>query len=900
MAALLASSALLLAEAPATARSSLFVDRTVPWRPDRAAPRAQLCRLVCDARATGTTAPPPGRDRGPLLLKFASVAGAPSTSAGTNAFLGNAPLPQQPAPPAPAATTPAPPASPKLNPTGRDIVLTAPLRDGPFALGEVPFTLTRDDHVLVNAPAVLKAVKPVIDPLAYDKLASGLGGLGDVPVEQFSAFGYLISYDPQTIGLVVVIPPTARTRRDVRLAQLSQDVVGDVDRPAGVAGYVNLRTSADYEWQGSNRGLQSPIVSTDWALRAHGVVLEGEGTLQIGQRGSPTLFQREGTRFVYDNDRLLARVTVGDLLPVTRGFSGAPQMAGVSFARTYSVLQPQRNVQPTGSQTFTVVRPSNVVAFINGQQIRQIRLEPGTYNVRDFPFVQGLNDVRLQITDDSGRQETLEFSLFFDRTLLAKGLTEFGVYSGVLAPTTNTGRNYRFNQPVASGFIRRGISDTLTAGANFQAQKRGGTAGVEVVWASPLGTVGFDLAASHVSGVGSGYALNASIQRTFGGAGSRGKAFALTFETRSPKFATPNDIAADNRYAFEAGATYSQAIGEFQFVSVDGRYSKGRSGFSDQQSARLTYGFRLSERLNLQAQALYDNRNVGGSSWGGRLGLTLRMGGRSSATAEYESRGERGRIGYQTSSGSGVGATSLAVNADYGQGAFGLDGGVSYTANRAELAVSHTTAFDSGGFKVTDQRTSARLGTALVFADGHFAVSRPIYDGFALVTPHRSLKGTQVVVNPSDGHYTARSGVLGGAVANDLSAFADRVVTFDAPKAPAGYDLGAGNIRVYPPYKAGYLVTVGSDYSITAIGTFKLEDGTPVSLLAGEAFELAKPGAKPVTVFTNREGRFGLSGLRPGKWRIEMPTEPKSSAIIEIAGDASGVVRLNDVKLETK
>ncbi|MBP0661892.1 hypothetical protein J8J07_23520, partial [Mycobacterium tuberculosis] len=75
--------------------------------------------------------------------------------------------------------------------------------------------------------------------------------------------------------------------------------------------------------------------------------------------------------------------------------------------------------------------------------------------------------------------------------------------------------------------------------------------GTEVVWASPLGTIGFDLAASHVKRIGSGFAVNVGLQRTFGGTGSSGKSLALTFETRTKDFATPGDLSPDNRYLFE-------------------------------------------------------------------------------------------------------------------------------------------------------------------------------------------------------------------------------------------------------------------------------------------------------------------------------------------------------------
>ncbi|WP_254557083.1 hypothetical protein, partial [Salmonella enterica] len=94
----------------------------------------------------------------------------------------------------------------------------------------------------------------------------------------------------------------------------------------------------------------------------------------------------------------------------------------------------------------------------------------------------------------------------------------------------------QISSPAANGYIRHGFSQTFTGGANFHARSNGAVVGTEVVWASPLGTIGFDLAASHVKRIGSGFAVNVGLQRTFGGTGSSGKSLALTFETRTKDF----------------------------------------------------------------------------------------------------------------------------------------------------------------------------------------------------------------------------------------------------------------------------------------------------------------------------------------------------------------------------
>ncbi|MBX3561925.1 MAG: fimbria/pilus outer membrane usher protein [Sphingomonas sp.] len=783
----------------------------------------------------------------------------------------------------------------RLNPTGRDISLTAPIRDGAFILGEIDFILGADDSLRVNAQRLLTVLLPALDAARGEELVARLSTPGYVTAEELAALGYAVRYVPATISLEINIPAEARTRRQLRLTRFGDEFIGEADPPAGFAGYINFRTFTDYQWNGPNSGFSGPTALIDSAFRYRNFVLENEATLRLS--GFGRTFVREGTRVVYDDRNWLARWTAGDLRPISRGFSGTSQMLGASLVRIYSVLEPQRNVQPRGDRNFTLTRPSTIEAVINGQSIRRIRLDPGTYDLRDFPFVQGANNVQIIVEDDAGGREVIEFSAFFDRTLLSPGLTEFGVFAGFRSRQSNGQRAYDFDEPVASGFFRRGITDRLTAGGNFNAGRRGAVIGGEIVAATPLGTLGADLAFSKVDDIGTGFAFNTSLLYAFSGSRSLGRSVGFTVEHRSRNFANPNELVADNRFAWDLSVSYSQALDQRQFVAVTGQYSIARGIFQDEKSVRVNYGFRVNQRLNLTAEATYEDRAFFGREYGVRVGLIVRFGPRSSGTAEYDSRFGRARVGYQTSRGDGVGAWAASGEVSVGEDDVGLDGNATYYANRAELGLNHASIFDISGRRLDAQRTSVRLGTALVFADGNFALSRPIYDSFVMVRPHPTLGDATVYINPQEDSYTARSGTLGPAVEPNLSAYIERVVNFDVPNAPIGYDLGRGNVRVFPPYRSGYLVTAGSDYSVTVVGTLLDTNGQPVSLLAGRAIELAEPDRPAITVFTNRTGRFGIAGLRPGRWRIEMPTQPATFVIIDVPDGERGVFRAGDVQL---
>lgn len=796
-----------------------------------------------------------------------------------------------------AQTTADPPAAAaRLNPTGRDITLSAPLRDGEFLLGEVQFVLAADDQISVETSSFLAALRPVLEPARLAALETQLGGLAFTPVNQLIPFGLRVRYDPAVIGLVVDIPPDARIPRDLSVARFGDPTDATFIEPATISGYINFRTFADYTWSGADQGFRAPSSLIESAIRYKRVVLENEATLDFESDTRGT-FIREGTRLVYDDRDRLVRFTAGDQLPIGRGFVGSSQIFGLGAQRVYSIVDPLRQVQPRGDRSFTLTRPSTVQTLINGQEVRRVRLDPGTYNVSDFPFVQGTNNVDFIIEDDAGGRQTLSFSQFFDRTLLQPGLTEFAVYAGIFAPFGRSSRDYQFDELAASGWFRRGIRDNWTAGANFNVRDDGAAIGAESVLATGFGTLGTDLAVSTVDGVGTGLAANVGIQRTFGGYGTRARSVAASVEYRSKNFAIPGSLAAFNRFAWSLSGSYSQSIGERQFVSLSGNYQMTRGLLDDEYSARATYGYSINSRYSLTLDAVYEDRNFFGREYGVRATLLVRLGPRSTGVVEVDTRTERARLGYQTSHGEGVGSYSLSADVEAGFDSVGANGGINYIANRAELGVNHTTIYDFDGQNIDSQRTSLRFSTAVAFADGKFAMSRPIFDSFAMVAPHRSLDDADVYIDPRGEYYSARSGALGPAVDPDLSAYIARTITYDVPNAPVGYDLGTGSARVMPPYRGGYLITAGSDYSVTAIGTLFGANGEPVSLLAGRATELGVDKPNSVTIFTNRSGRFGMTGLRAGRWRIDMPTEPPTSAIIEIPEGELGVVRLSDVRL---
>lgn len=786
----------------------------------------------------------------------------------------------------------APPArSQPLNPTGHTIVLTVPAKDGSVYLGDMPLTIGADDSLSFPADRTLQLLGDLLAPDVLDSLTDRFAGKQTIGPADFEGSGIRVEYDPRTLELNFIIPPQQRASRRLSVTPLSRERLGKVIKPADFSAYLNIRSSVDLVEDGADTGFAPPILLLDGATRLGKIVAESDAIWTPGNTGPD--FQRLGSRLVYDDTKDLIRFTAGDLQAQTRGFQATPDIAGLSISRSYSVLNPQQIIRPRGDQSFTLERPSTVEVYINGQQVRRLQLAPGNYNLRDFPFAQGANDIRLNVLDDTGRTQVLRFNIFLDQTQLAKGLTEFSLNVGVNAPLGLSGPDYS-NDWIASGFVRHGLSDYVTLGANFQANHMVQMVGAEGVFATPIGSLGTQIAYSHAAGAGDGFAAQATFQRLIQHSDGQADTFNLFVEHRSRNFTPVTFFLAENPYEYEVGGGYTHAFNPDFYAGVDARFSKGRDANPDVHNYRILAGWRLSSRANLTAEGRYQ-QDSRGKVFSGFLTLTVRLGRFSSLRTQYDSRDNRMRATYQTLHGSGVGSYNVSADVERSDLGAGVDVNANYFTNRAELGFSHYGVFDRDFGSSQNQRSTFRLGTSIAFADGAVSLGRPIYDSFAIVEPHRSLKHADVIVEPTPNGFAANTGALGTATMPGLPSYADRTVTVDVANAPPGTDIGQGSFKLYPPYRSGYKLVVGSDYNITALGTMVDIDGQPVSLVSGTAKQLDKPGGPTVTLFTNRAGRFGAVGLAPGRWQVQMLDSKKSTYVIDIPEDAQGIVRLGEI-----
>jgi outer membrane usher protein len=834
------------------------------------------------------------------------------------------------------------PVSNRLNTTGRPIDMDVPLKDSGRELGDIPIRINADDSILVSRAALIQAVSASLDATARTRLAAIGGDAPFVPIAAFASSGFEIRFDRGLQELTFTVPAKQRASSDISLSGNQQTRVSSVlAPPAKLSGYVNLFASIDHEWGMHSSGedfdpATSGRLELDSAVRAGDFVFENTGVLagDVDVNVCPTValcsythspgFKRQTSRLVYDMPEDRIRMEVGDVEPLGTSFQSTPDLLGVSIEKSARKLSPGDTFAPTGGGSFVVIRPSDVEIRINGIVQRRIQLRPGTYNVRDLPLVTGANDVDIVLIDDTGRQQHISFTSFFDTSLLAAGKSEWGLTAGLPSYLRDEARDYLPDLYMTSGFYRYGLRDNLVGELDLQADTSVVMAGAGILTNFASGLIAIRGAAS-VGDAGSGIAvgLDWSTTNFHGFMQGGGESVRLAAEYRSPDFHTAGDIDTaltgiiypQWNYWLNLDAIYSAPIGYGTTASFSARYqfvndeefgntlfaSGNRYGADVTFSRPLTAALSGSLTLGVSNESYLstlDPREPTGTEFRAGFRLFGNPDERTNISAGFDTLNEQSDVSAYRSSGNGIGRWDTSVNVQQNEfdDRASANGMIGYYGNRAQVRLIHNSGFD--GVSIADfhlqpgqQRTSLQVGTSIAFADGHVAIGAPITgDAFAIVYPHESIADKTITVGSDDDVRAVADG-WGPAVVTNLPAYAPSTIPVDADDLPTGYSLGAAAFDTFAPFKGGYDLEVGSAYSVSAYGTLQFADGEPVALLTGTAHPI-EHSDKAVTVFTNAVGRFGAEGLAPGRWILEMATDGAPTRfVLDIPTNVEGLFK---------
>lgn len=762
-------------------------------------------------------------------------------------------------------------------------------------LGDVMLEMEPNGEPLFDGASLAQQIASLLNEIGKQRLAETIAGRAFVSAGDLATAGIEIRFDKTRLEIVVdrIAGEYRPTGTLGQTAPNSSRITLPTTEPADFSAYMNFNTNLEYSEQD---GVEKPEVFVFGAARFQNIVLEVDGALS-DQFENRYKFYRRSVRAVFDQPEHYRRFSAGDLRLSTIPLLRTPFIGGVAVEKRRQIFNPFQPITRLGGREVFLDSRSTVDVLINGGQYQTFELAAGSYDLANLPLQVGSNDVQLRIRDSAGREQTIDLDYFFEPLGLEVGEEEYTLGLGVIARNLNFEPDYS-DDPVFTASYRRGVSENLILGGASQISEDIQLVAGEMTIVPQVVPGVFDFQAGVSVGNGTGVAARAGYRLRTGNSFSNRKQFSLTVDYESADYQTVGDLIPTSFDLLNLSASYTQGISERTYVSTGLNHSRRGGGLGNRTSAYVDAIHRINDRLRLTAGVEYGNDTFSDDNFGVRLGISYVFGGDNRVNADYRSRTSTTRATVSRGSDNTVGSIGYDLSFSDTQGQTSADASLDYVGNRFQARASVFSDGSSLGNITDEPRARLQFGTSVAFADGALGIGRPISDSFAIVKPHPSLKGRDVISGRSlsNNDYYARSGALGSAVQSDLSSYSGQSVQFDVDSLEPGYDIGDGVVYVDPAFHSGYKIVVGNDRYVSALGTL-LMDGLPVMLVSGKITSENDEGFEPQSFFTNSAGRFGIVGLAPGKtYQVNIDSLGRMFTI-DVPEDNDGLFRIGELDL---
>lgn len=760
-------------------------------------------------------------------------------------------------------------------------------------LGTVEAEITQNAVLRVNATGVAERLGDLIMPTSAEQVRAL--GAGLVPVAALEQAGVQLALDAATLSLVVTLQSSTRQARVVAVTPEERAISGAEPVPvSGVAGGVTAALVASSPL-GRNF---DPLASIAFAGflnlgGVRGLNLDFSGDIDLSNQRR-NMLQRGRLVLFKDWPDQAIRAAAGDITPNLPRLAGTVDVLGLSVGRDYAQLQPNRNVRPTLTRSFTLERRSAVEVYANGALVERFIADPGPIDVSRIPLSALSNQVSIVVEDALGRREVDTLSFGSDVSLLGQGIEEFSFSAGVLRAPSFGGIRYT-DDPIVSLFYQRGISPSLTLAAHGVATRDVQNLGGAFAFATLIGVVSSDVAISHnrTFGTGAAFGLVYRGAPLFGI--QSGELATVSFDYRTRNFATLGVAGFANVTEFDLRADYQKPLtprlSVFANVGLTGLYDVRRNDLS------LAGGMRAQiDRFSVNVGGRYLTRSRGGSDVGAFVALSLAIGPRGNLNATYDTSGNSARVEYRQLRGFDLPEVDYRVGASRRDGEQSLFGGFGYGTTRFDLSGDVSSRFRSNGIDASFG--TVRLQTGIGFADGVVAVGRDPARGFAIVSRHPSLRDATLTVKAgAAGRELGFANSFGPALVPINSPYRQQVVSIEGNNIPAGYDLGAGRYALSPGARSGVHLEIGTDAYRAALATLSYA-GEPISLASGTFESLDNSSVKGM-FFTNRTGRAFFQKLAAGRYRLDIPDLLLTGEFL-VPDGKEVLIRLGDLELKRR
>lgn len=764
-------------------------------------------------------------------------------------------------------------------------------------IGEVGIRVRgQDQFVSIRKDDLLKYSKQLFTPEKHLELDNNPAKEGYIDKEIFCQSLKKCHFNLETLELELEIALADFKAKDLSLRAINfeKEFNKKIISSAYYSGFLTHRTT--YQ---SNHGDSEPRLFS----QINSAFSISKSTIESNyyyQSNNENKMQRLGSLFTHDLDHRDIRIQAGDFNLRTTSFMNGTQIGGFRYSKEFS-LSPRRINQPLNEYEFLVNRKSDVNIYINDRLFQTTVLAPGKYNVKDLPLNLGLNNIRIELIDESGYTETLFFPYIVDKELLEIGRSDFSYEVGTKTQSIDGDivYNHRKEGLLGSFFHRLGVTKSWTPGFFAQVSRDSKIGGLNSVYGTKYGLIQWEGATSKNIDNQIGFTSRLTyVMRNFNLGTSSNREVRFRYQYLDGDFTRFGAGIPENIYQNQILVSYRERLVPEVSMTISSNYLvSNKTGYQDREAYNISFYHipkaRFSHNLTLQRSSDRDGL------WESSIlyFLNYNFGDRKhTASAYHNSRIDNSRLAlrgrYQTE--------KALINTD-------LDTSENETSrtHNARARIRHNRVQLEGQHRVTSRdstdntvhQTNLTVANSISFAGNHFAISDPIGNSFMLVDTDDQLKGAQIEINSGGAYSPPKVDSFGPAVLSNLTPYQTSRIAVDTTELPEGVSMKEHTFFVKTRYKSGSLIKLKAKGSVAVYATLLNPDGTAFALKYFEFVNMDDPEER-IESFTNDIGEFVLEGLSPGQYRLESDTN--LTYILTITKEQRGLLELGKMRLKVK
>lgn len=710
---------------------------------------------------------------------------------------------------------------------------------------------------------------------------------GFVEFSRLDTLSLKTKFNQLTMQVEVSLPMEKKKVRNFSGRKGSRREKSNVD-PANISAVMNVRVAQLFERGKSHPSNKKNLIITPY-VNLFGICVEGETSYEqsTGDKGR---FRRDRTTVVYDWAKPDIMFKFGDIISQSLSYQSPPRLWGFNINKD---VEREKSEGFSSPIHITLLKTSTIEIYSNNHLIRtRTNVAPGTYILDDISYNSGTNDIKIKIIDESGREEILDESFFYESSYVPKGKFTFNGSYGYPEINDPIKGRYDKKNPLLSLTLKYGLLPSVEIGLGLLRNKSGKTYSYEIRNKNILGHFDFKFATSNYRENNSRlsgkvyYAQYSSPPINL--FDKTNLNFSASIE-KSDNFFRPYLAKKDENFKFDnilrqeenakgKNTTIRYRTSLSNILSFNTGFSYSQKKTFDKKSSR-SMSWDISRGFNI------DNNWFSSGNISANFDRSKDSDGkRRKAFSLYCSISLKNHVnlssGYSINDDKSTSYISLSHSPENTGFSYDITAEKSSSSKKLKINTNYSNSVFKGNLNHSRNNhgeSSTLIGaeSALYFADGRFAIARTDYSdgGFVLVTPGKDLSKHKIKFLNKD----AESGFMGGGAVLKNSRTSLTVSRIDLKDIPDDISLKLDTIVSQGQYKRGFIADIQGIKSVTARGILVDSQGKVLEQVTGFAINKDNTDETPVSFFTNSSGEFSLTELKPGNYKLTINvqnTEP--------------------------